>query len=68
MRMSAKLCEIKVELLRRRHQPIPEQRRWLEQVMRGYFAYHGVPSNEKALLTEPWVTDAREEGGTSRRA
>lgn len=50
-RMSAKLREIKVELSRRRHQPIPEQGRWLEQVVRGYFAYHGVPGNEKRLRT-----------------
>ena len=50
-RMSAKLREIKVELLRRRHQPLPEQGRWLHQVVRGYFAYHGVPGNEKRLRT-----------------
>jgi hypothetical protein len=27
------------------HQPIPEQGRWLAQVVRGYFAYHAVPTN-----------------------
>ena len=50
-RMSAKLHEIKVELMRRRHQPLPEQGQWVEQVVRGYFAYHGVPGNEKRLRT-----------------
>jgi RNA-directed DNA polymerase len=31
------------------HQSIPEQGRWLAQVMRGYFAYHAVPTNFPAL-------------------
>jgi RNA-directed DNA polymerase len=48
-RMTAKLHELKGELKRRRHQPIPEQGRWLQQVVRGYFNYHGVPGNEKRL-------------------
>jgi hypothetical protein len=48
-RMRAKLEEIKKELRRRMHQAIPEQGRWLAQVIRGYFAYHGVPTNSAAL-------------------
>ena len=48
-RMRAKLMEIKKELRRRMHQPIPEQGRWLAQVMRGFFAYHAVPTNFPAL-------------------
>ena len=32
------------------HQPIPEQGRWLAQVVRGYFAYHAVPTNAKSLV------------------
>jgi RNA-directed DNA polymerase len=48
-RMRAKLSEIKEELRRRMHQPIPEQGRWLAQVIRGYFAYHAVPTNSSAL-------------------
>jgi hypothetical protein len=47
--MRAKLTEIKEELRRRMHQPIPEQGRWLAQVMRGFFAYHAVPTNFPAL-------------------
>jgi RNA-directed DNA polymerase len=43
-RMRAKLTEVKAELRRRMHQPIPEQGRWLAQVIRGYFAYHAVPA------------------------
>jgi RNA-directed DNA polymerase len=48
-RMRAKLSEIKEELRRRMHQAIPEQGRWLAQVIRGYFAYHAVPTNSPAL-------------------
>jgi group II intron reverse transcriptase/maturase len=44
-RMRAKLREIKEELRRRMHQPIPKQGAWLKQVVRGYFAYHAVPTN-----------------------
>lgn len=48
-RMQAKLRAIKDELRRRRHEPIPEQGRWLSKVVRGYFAYHAVPTNAKSL-------------------
>jgi group II intron reverse transcriptase/maturase len=48
-RMRAKLKEIKEELRRRMHQSIPEQGRWLAQVVSGYFAYHAVPTNYAAL-------------------
>ena len=48
-RMQAKLKEIKEGLRRRRHQPIPEQGTWLKRVVSGYFAYHAVPTNNRAL-------------------
>src|SRR5204863_9279082 len=48
-RMRAKLTQIKEELRRRMHQPIPEQGQWLAQVVRGFFAYHAVPTNFPAL-------------------
>ncbi len=48
-RVRAKLKEVKEELRRRMHQPIPEQGRWLAQVIRGFFAYHAVPANFAAL-------------------
>jgi hypothetical protein len=50
-RMRAKLNELKTELRRRMHQPIPEQGRWLGQVVTGFFAYHAVPTNDRALQT-----------------
>ena len=48
-RMRAKLREIKEEMRRRMHQPIPEQGRWLRQVVTGFFAYHAVPTNGRSL-------------------
>jgi len=48
-RMRAKLKEIKEELRRRIHQPIPEQGEWLTQVVLGFFNYHAVPTNYRAL-------------------
>ena len=48
-RMRAKLKETKEELRRRMHQPIPEQGRWLGQVVGGFFGYHAVPTNSAAL-------------------
>jgi group II intron reverse transcriptase/maturase len=48
-RMRAKLKEIKQALRRRMHQPIPGQGKWLGQVVSGYFNYHAVPTNSRAL-------------------
>ena len=48
-RVKAKLKEIKVELRRRMHRPVPEQGSWLAQVIRGFFAYHAVPTNFAVL-------------------
>jgi group II intron reverse transcriptase/maturase len=48
-RMRAKLAEIKEELRRRMHHPIPEQGRWLAQIIGGFFAYYAVPTNYAAL-------------------
>jgi len=48
-RMRAKLREIKEALRRRMHDSIPEQGKWLAQVVRGYFNYHAVPTNAPSL-------------------
>src|SRR5215831_4113405 len=57
-RMRAKLKMIKEEMWRRMHQPIPEQGKWLGRVVSGYFDYHAVPTNGRALAVfEHHVTD-----------
>jgi RNA-directed DNA polymerase len=48
-RMQAKLNEVKAELQRRLHEPIPEQGKWLHAVVGGHFRYYGVPMNQPAL-------------------
>jgi len=59
-RMRTKLRDIKVDLRRRMHWPIPRQGKWLRQVVTGHFAYFAVPTNGRALkafrfyLTDLW--------------
>jgi hypothetical protein len=48
-RMQAKLREVKEELRRRRHLPIPQQGKWLASVVRGHLAYYAVPGNTDAV-------------------
>src|SRR3954453_2660559 len=56
--MRATLRRVKDVLRRRMHQPIPLQGRWLTQVVNGYFAYHAVPTNRRALMAfRQHVTD-----------
>jgi hypothetical protein len=48
-RMRAKLREVKEELRHRMHWPIPEQGKWLRQVVTGHFAYFAVPTNSRSI-------------------
>ena len=47
--MRAKLKEVKDQLRRRLHLPIPEVGRWLGSVVRGHLAYYAVPGNTDAV-------------------
>jgi RNA-directed DNA polymerase len=49
-RLQAKLGEVKTELKRRLHDPIPEVGKWLGAVVRGHLQYYGVPMNTPALF------------------
>lgn len=48
-RLQAKLQEVKTELRRRMHFPIPEQGAYLRSVVAGHLRYFGVPMNGPAL-------------------
>jgi group II intron reverse transcriptase/maturase len=48
-RLSRKLQEVKAELRKRMHAPIPEQGKWLRSVVGGFIRYYGVPSNSAAI-------------------
>jgi RNA-directed DNA polymerase len=71
-RLRAKLQEVKTELQRRRHLPIPAQGRWLGAVVRGHCAYYGVPGNLDATasfrtqVTRHWQRALRRRGQRDR--
>jgi group II intron reverse transcriptase/maturase len=44
-RMAAKLADIREKLRKRMHLSIETTVKWLQQVVRGYFAYYAVPGN-----------------------
>ena len=48
-RMRAKLAAVKDHIKQRRHDPIPDQGRWLGSVVRGHLAYYAVPGNSQAI-------------------
>ncbi len=48
-RLRAKLKEVKAELRRRRHDPVPEVGAWLGSVVRGHGQYYGIPGNWQAI-------------------
>jgi group II intron reverse transcriptase/maturase len=48
-RLRAKLKQVKDQLKRRRHLPIPDQGRWLGSMVRGHLAYYAVPGNSRAI-------------------
>jgi RNA-directed DNA polymerase len=48
-RLHAKLSEVKAELRRRMHYPVPEMGQWLRAVVEGHNRYYGVPMNGPAL-------------------
>jgi group II intron reverse transcriptase/maturase len=48
-RMRAKLVEIKSELKRRLHWPVPVVGKWLRVVLLGHYRYYGVPGNIRKI-------------------
>ncbi len=71
-RVRTKLAEIKEELRRRMHGPLREQAEWLRQVVTGFFQYHAVPTNSRALaafrfhVIELWRRTLRRRGQKHR--
>ena len=69
-RMRAKLQAVKQGLRQRMHQSVLEQGKWLRQVVTGYFNYHAVPTNSRALsafrhfVTEHWRRTLRRRSQT----
>lgn len=67
-RVRAKLREVKETLRRRMHDTIDQQGAWLRSVLRGFYAYHAVPTNSAALwdfrynVTDIWRRALRRRG------
>jgi hypothetical protein len=47
--MTRKLEELRVEARQRMHAPVAVQHKWVSSVLRGHYAYFGLPSNHRAL-------------------
>jgi RNA-directed DNA polymerase len=71
-RVRGKLLAVKREMVRRMHQPIPEQGHWLASVLRGHYNYYAVPDNIEALrafrerLIRHWLQTLRRRSQKSR--
>jgi RNA-directed DNA polymerase len=71
-RMRAKLAEVKAQLKRRMHDPVPEQGRWLASVVRGHMAYYAVPGSTQQVaafrdqVTRHWLKALRRRSHKSR--
>ena len=50
-KMRAKLKQVKFELRKRMHAPVPEVGKWLKMVTEGHYRYYGVPMNLSALIS-----------------
>jgi len=48
-RLRAKLKEVREEIMRRRHEPVPVLGKWLRSVVQGHFNYYAVPGNRPAI-------------------
>jgi group II intron reverse transcriptase/maturase len=68
----AKLGEVRTELRRRLHAPIPEQGAYLRSVLLGHVRYYGVPRNGPSLMAfrsalgRVWRTALRRRSQTAR--
>lgn len=67
-RVQRKLSEVKAELKRRLHRPVPEVGKWLRSVLQGHFNYYGVPLNFAALSRFRYEVVRRWRFALSRRS
>src|SRR5436309_6590860 len=71
-RWQAKLKEVKAELWRRLHDPVPETGAYLRSVVMGHYRYYGVPMNGVALgafrcaITRLWRWTLQRRSQTAR--
>lgn len=49
VRLRAKIKGIREAIIRKRHEPVPEQGAWLRSVVHGHLNYFAVPGNKRAI-------------------
>jgi group II intron reverse transcriptase/maturase len=50
-RLREKIKSVRITLRQNRHRSVSDQGRWLRRVVQGYFNYHCIPGNRKAMET-----------------
>ena len=53
-RMTRKLKELRARAKQLMHAPVAAQHRWLCSVLRGHYAYYGLPSNFRSMVAFRW--------------
>lgn len=67
-KMVAKLREVKAELRRRMHEPIPDQGKYLKSVIGGHVRYYGVPGNGNRINAFRYIISQQWQRSLSRRS
>jgi group II intron reverse transcriptase/maturase len=71
-RLRAKLKEVREEIMRMRHEPVPVQGKWLRSIVQGHLNYFGVPGNSDAIdsfrtgIMRAWLFALRRRSQKSR--
>jgi RNA-directed DNA polymerase len=72
-RLTRKLTALRQEAWRLMHAPLSEQHRWYSSILRGHYAYYGLPHNYRALngfrheVRRIWFSCLRRRSQKSRR-
>jgi len=70
--LRAKIKEVREEIIRRRHEPVPVLGKWLRSVVQGHLNYFAVPGNKKAIdrfrteINKAWLFALRRRSQKSR--
>ncbi len=72
-RLRNKIKEVRTELMRRRHDPVPEVGKWVRSVVQGHLNYFAVPGNKQAIdafrtaVIRGWFEALRKRSQKARR-
>lgn len=72
-RMRNKIKAVRAELVRRRHDPVPKQGKWVRSVVQGHLNYFAVPNNKQSIdafrteVIKHWFAALRSRSQKARR-